>query len=85
MKTRCLRKGRNMSRMSFDPREAENGDEHAMVSSVHAHTKGMRVYTVDETYTWLLVKPAALILEVCVHILAVCACMLGLVDTVLCP
>ena len=84
MKTRCLRKGRNMSRMSFDPREAENGDEHAMVSSVHAHTKGMCVYTVY-AYTWLFIKTCARILVVCVHILAACACMLGLADTVLCP
>lgn len=45
MKAQCLRKGRNISRLSFDLGEAENGDEHVLVSSMHAHAKGMRACT----------------------------------------
>ena len=41
MKTWCLKISRNMSRMSFNLRGAENSDEHILVSSMHMYASCM--------------------------------------------
>ena len=81
--------GRNLFRLGFDPRRAENSDEHVLGSSMHAHAScacsGHPCAYSVHAYTCLFIKHVHIGFHHAHTYSLVYAHMLGHVGAVLCP